>query len=138
MSDLSNRLMNRAGTDSKGESKASNALATHCASLYVALAGDEDKDISDARDEVAVGKARRSLRVAKTVEAETVAAKLRMKAALAAASDETPKVEAAPAAPKAPSLMARARVRVAKSKSNGNSDGIRLTPEAELALAAQQ
>lgn len=110
MSDLSNRLMNRAGTDSKGESKASNALASHCAALFVALAGDEDKDISDARDEVAVGKARRSLRVAKTVEAEVVAQKLAMKAALKAASDETPKVKA-----DASPLMARARARVAKS-----------------------
>jgi len=126
---LINQLANMAGTDNKGESRAAAALQSHAASLFVSLAGEANPTIKDARDEVAVAKARRSLRTAKTVQAEAVAVKLSMKAALKAATDEQ-KVDETPTVEKAPKAK--------KAKRNGTErlvDGAgQLTPEGVAAL----
>lgn len=68
-------LGSMAGVDKNGNSKASTAVEARAASLYAALYTEQDANLKQATDDVAIAKAERSLRVADQTREARVAAR---------------------------------------------------------------
>lgn len=116
-SDLIVHLSNVAGTDKNGESRASNAYASMCASLSATLQADADPTVSAALDAKALNTARRAMRIRKETAAERSEAALQERISAARALVALPPEDIAvlrgarnvltpPKAPKSPETQA--------------------------------
>lgn len=130
-------LSNVAGYDEKsGESLASKAVKRTCATLAASLQLEQDKNASDARDELAIAAAKRRFRVAKATRSERISAALDERLAVAQAVLDLSAKDKVLLQRSASALKAPKVEKQAKAPKVAKSNGQHKAPEGEQVLPA--